>query len=603
MRYDLRILGPVLLLLLAGYLASYADFSPSSLTSITGADVVDLGSCQSRGGTSLFQVSAQTNAHASYPNQGNYPFVACWPNPLSSPTTVCDGQNTVLRLSGYTNAHAEQPDQNNPAYNYPICFSTFRCSTVSSSQGCSAGSTCVATFSASTNAHVGDCSSSYPLMLCCTDTGGSGGGSGTPKIDTDQDGVYDDGDGKGIGNNPCDPKKYTSFASCDDNCKTIPNGQNGGTCVGGASAKQACDLTANNICPNACQINQEDSDGDGAGDACDLFPQDSCSLLAQGDNCKTYNACAQTLVAQWKQTTAQEGDLVVLEVTGDQTQCGNLTFAFRVFDSSDPNLVQQDPLPAPFTSGKAMSVWQAEYYASGSNKYSFQASSQQNIQVASSSNQLLTVNAVSSSSNASCGDGRTQRSQGEACDQGSNNCQYTKQQVESTGSTKKCGSNDKCYKDCKLIPGSQGQSCRTDPQCQGKIPGLFAVCDAKNPTTIAYCVRGVGGCLQLSAAQSCQTVGTVQQVCAPNLPTCISPTCKTSTQIGSCQAQTQQITCTATGGPHCTQPCQGYPKTQPCFEEPADDQDIPFFSLMNVLITILLLTTFYVLQGGVRRWK
>jgi hypothetical protein len=56
-----------------------------------------------------------------------------------------------------------------------------------------------------------------------------------------------------------------------------------------------------------------------------------------------------------------------------------------------------------------------------------------------------------------------------------------------------------------------------------------------------------------------------------------------------------------TGGTHCTQLCQGYPKSLPCFEEPADE-DIPFFSLMNVLITLLLLITFYFFRGGVL-WK
>jgi len=83
-------------------------------------------------------------------------------------------------------------------------------------------------------------------------------GSGTQQIlDTDCDGIPDEAC------LDCTP----SYEA--DNCPTVPNGPNKGTCSAGNQIGSECTRNVECGLGGICSKNQEDSDGDGYGDACD----------------------------------------------------------------------------------------------------------------------------------------------------------------------------------------------------------------------------------------------------------------------------------------------------------------------------------------------
>jgi hypothetical protein len=85
--------------------------------------------------------------------------------------------------------------------------------------------------------------------------------------DTDGDGVCNDGNNSGVaGDKPC-TKGETLF--CDDNCPNTPNGSDNGTCITGAYIGTHCNDNSTCGVGGLCSMNQEDTDNDTAGDACD----------------------------------------------------------------------------------------------------------------------------------------------------------------------------------------------------------------------------------------------------------------------------------------------------------------------------------------------
>src|SRR3989338_7378173 len=82
MRFELRLIVPVFLVLLAGYLTTSSldhDFSSFSLFSTTGAAITDQSGTQSCSADKiLFRVSGSGNAHAALWNQAAYTYAVCW---------------------------------------------------------------------------------------------------------------------------------------------------------------------------------------------------------------------------------------------------------------------------------------------------------------------------------------------------------------------------------------------------------------------------------------------------------------------------------------------------------------------------------------------
>ena len=116
--------------------------------------------------TTIFKMSSLQDAHAEISSQTNYNNQVCCSVNTGTLGTSCATGVTVLKLSANTDAHVEQSTQ----LNYPInaCLS-FGSGTASCQYllSCNADETCVAAISGATDAHVGDCSSSFATKVCC----------------------------------------------------------------------------------------------------------------------------------------------------------------------------------------------------------------------------------------------------------------------------------------------------------------------------------------------------------------------------------------------------------------------------------------------------
>ena len=559
MRFELRLIGPVFLVLLAGYLTTSSlnhDLSFSSFFSTTGAAITDQSGTQSCPTEKiLFRVSGQGNTHAALWNQASYTHAVCWDGVgATASQRACNttGGNVVLRLSDTTNAHVENKELT--TYQQRVCFGNIQCTTLPQGQCSTLGPTwrCAASLSAETNAHVADCGI-YPFDLCCSD--GSTSGGSQYRYDTDLDGVYDLGL-NATRNTPCNPRVHSNFSICADNCINTPNSQ------------------------------QEDQDGDGAGDVCDAFVSDSCSIQQFNDNCPHLQQC-RDLTAQWSLSSVSEGDPAGLTVTGSG-ECGGNIAHFQVFDRANHNLLTLSPQPSTFGNSSSTSVsssWIGEYHLNQSNEYYFQVTvtgGSSQVQVSSSRTALLTVQ-QRMPGQAVCGNGRVEGSNNESCDDGN------------------ARNNDGCSSNCTLEGNFVGgQGCRDDLQCHG-VPATFMVCRS-DQTQAYFCLTGPGGCKQLSTPISCSRQNGVQQVCAPGADSCRSPTCRyEASSPSACVNGQQTITCAVTsGGNHCQCP-NDYPRTVSCIPS-REEEPFPVFTGLNFLVTILLLITFYTFRRGVS-WK
>jgi hypothetical protein len=119
----------------------------------------------------LLRMSDTNNAHAGFETVSSYNNKICCKDSLGIVNVgySCSGNtDTFLYLQGADNSHVEENSGGAQNYSNKACISVDQGSIVCSyeSGSCSAGTSCLASISGPTNAHIGDCNA-YSEKICC----------------------------------------------------------------------------------------------------------------------------------------------------------------------------------------------------------------------------------------------------------------------------------------------------------------------------------------------------------------------------------------------------------------------------------------------------
>jgi hypothetical protein len=128
----------------------------------------------------------------------------------------------------------------------------------------------------------GDCGTNGLCSMNQEDTDTDGVGDVCDNCPDDYNPGQKDDDGDGFGDACDDDNDGDGIPNNQDNCQFTPNGPDIGTCVEGSSGTCMADDDCGTN--GLCSTNQEDSDNDGVGDACDTDDDDD-GWPDESDNC------------------------------------------------------------------------------------------------------------------------------------------------------------------------------------------------------------------------------------------------------------------------------------------------------------------------------
>ena len=247
---------------LFGFFLVFLLFLPAnSASALTCA--VRAGACNA-GETPLLRMLATNNSHAGFVGSSAYTNLICCSEAGVTIGTNCAGNfDTFLKLSAADNAHVEKNTFLNYTNNACISFDVGAVSCFYQNGACATGA-CLASISADTNAHIGDCAA-YSEKVCC--------GPGIAVCVTD-----------GL----CDNNCPASCTAADDPDCAAGGCCGDGTCDAGetnAICPRDCPATCspdgcNGICPAGCTVAQDPDCGCLGGNGC-CAP--SCTNATDGD--------------------------------------------------------------------------------------------------------------------------------------------------------------------------------------------------------------------------------------------------------------------------------------------------------------------------------